>query len=175
MIGVPTRRWPIRLAVLAGVVLISAPVAVVSGMSTASATSQILNVSAQPVPGTDSLNGIACSSATYCVAVGADSGEGVIVPITDGVPGTPDMVPSTTSLKAVSCPNSNICIAVGYGPYTNPPEPTTTAGYVISISNGIWSNDWAVPGNGEPDAPDQVYLGPSGFSVGLASSCDRLI
>lgn len=95
------------------------PGSVGSGVAPASAVSQVVSDSAKPVPGAGSLNGVACGSATSCVAVGSDSGEGVIV-------------------------------------------------YVVSISNGIWSNDWAVPGNGEPGAPDQVSL----YSIGCyRSSC----
>jgi hypothetical protein len=151
----PRRSWRLTRLVLP-IAFVSATILLV--FASVAAAGPSINGTTHIVPGTTALNAIACGSQDFCVAVGSDSGEGVVVPVTDGIPGTPEAVPVTDALTAVSCPNSTTCTAVGYGPYSNPPEPTATAGYVIDITNGSWSNYWVVPGNGEPDAPDQVHL-----------------
>jgi hypothetical protein len=163
------KEWRSRSVAVAAALFISTPVVLVGGSATASASTRVVNAPAQVVPGTTSLNGIACHGHDNCVAVGSDSGEGVVVPITDGVPGTAEPVSATDSLTAVSCPTTTYCVAVGTGPYSNPPEPTQTAGYVVPITDGTPTGANVVPGMGMPGAPDQVYL----YGVGCisATSC----
>jgi hypothetical protein len=163
------RGWCSGPAALAAVLFISVPVALVIGSASASAAPRVFNAPAQVVAGTTSLNGIACHGHDNCVAVGSDDGEGVVVPITDGVPGTAQLVAGPDTLSAVSCPTTTYCVAVGTGPYSNPPEPTQAAGYVVPITDGTPIGANAVPGMGMPGAPDQVYL----YGVGCisATSC----
>jgi hypothetical protein len=70
--------------------------AVVSAPASASITTQA-------VSGSDSLNGVACPSATTCYAVGYNSSpEGVVVPITSGTPGSAVTVSGTDQLLGVA-------------------------------------------------------------------------
>ena len=112
----------------------------------------------QTVPGTSDLSGVACATSSSCFAVGSENEEGVVVPIDDGVPGPPQVVSGTDNLQSVTCISAQSCIAVGTGPFTFPPEPTTTAGKVVAIDNGQASIEAVVAGMGLPGAPDRVYL-----------------
>ncbi len=163
------RSWRTHLGALGAIMTISALVVVVGGSATASAGTGIVNGAAQVVPGTTALNGIACHGHNSCVAVGSEDGEGVVVPITGGIPGTPELVTGPSTLSAVSCPTITYCVAVGAGPYSNPPEPTQSAGYVVSITDGTPGGASPVPGMGMPGAPDQVSL--NGVGCSSATSC----
>ena len=67
--------------------------------------------------GVAELLGISCPSASSCEAVGATApnGEGVVVSISNGHPGSPDIVEGTKALLAVSCATAASCQAVGVG------------------------------------------------------------
>ena len=68
------------------------------------------------VPEATRLEGVACRSATVCVAVGGgSSGQGVVVTITNGVPGASYPVPGTTGLHSVTCMTPTECGSVGTG------------------------------------------------------------
>jgi hypothetical protein len=71
---------------------------------------------------------VACPTSTSCVAVGAGSSGGVVVPVTaDGIPGQASTVPGTSELVGVACPTSTSCVAVGdNGSNTNPHGMGTT-------------------------------------------------
>jgi hypothetical protein len=74
--------------------------------------------SAQIVPGSFLLEGVACPAAATCVAVGFDSsGQGAVVPLTvtsGGVtPGSAQAVAGTAGLSGVACPGATACLAVG--------------------------------------------------------------
>src|SRR4029078_7096465 len=56
----------------------------------------------QVIPDT-SLRGLTCFSPTSCFAVGSSNGEGVLVPITNGVVGPLQAVPGTVRLSDVTC------------------------------------------------------------------------
>ena len=95
------------------------------------------------VPGTYTVNGISCVDASRCVAVGTSAPGGVVIPVVDGVPGTPVVVPTTTELRALDCPSSTTCYAVGYETTSQSSEvavefPVTVAsdGSVTVGSNG---------------------------------------
>jgi len=73
-------------------------------------------------------NGVACSSALSCLAVGWDAYlEGVAVPISDGVAGSEVPVPAS-QLHGVICRATGICLAVGSG--------LDGGGVVIPLRNG---------------------------------------
>ena len=119
--------------------------------------------------GNQFLNGVACGSATFCVAVGADSGEGVVVPISGGTPGSAELVSGTVLLSAVTCPTATICIAVGNGQYSEYGN-TWWDGVVVEITNGVPGQAVVAPlGEGMPDAPDEMYL--NGVGCSSASAC----
>ncbi len=67
------------------------------------------------------LSGITCSSSTTCYATGAEMTAlsassnitGIIVPIDNGTPGTPQAVSGTALLTGITCPSSTTCYAVG--------------------------------------------------------------
>ncbi len=91
----------------------------------------------QAVSGTNlDLLGVACPTATTCVAVGENASfQGMVVPITNGTPGTAVVVPGTVGLEGVACPSATTCIAVGFG-----------SGVVVPITNGTPGTPQAVPG-----------------------------
>lgn len=89
------------------------------------------------------MSGIACWSPTTCLAVGESYGstvEGTIVPIMNGVPGTPVQVPDV-SLQAVSCAETT-CLAVGSGSVGN-----QYGGVAIPITSGTVGTPLIDPGN----------------------------
>lgn len=84
----------------------------------------------KPSPET-ALRGVACASTSACVAVGishSTGGSDVVVPILNGVPGTPHVVVGTYGLRGVACPSSSRCQAVGAG---------KLEGVVVPIVNGV--------------------------------------
>jgi large repetitive protein len=91
------------------------------------------------------VNAIACPTSSFCVGVGSYDGSagqvGMVVPITNGVPGTAETValPSganssqTTLVNSISCESSTTCYAVGsYSSQAHGGE-----GLVVSITNGV--------------------------------------
>ena len=70
------------------------------------------------VKGTVGLNGVACTSATNCYAVGdlqqPGTIRGAIVDVTSGRPGTPKLVIGANELNAISCTSATNCYAVGF-------------------------------------------------------------
>jgi hypothetical protein len=108
------------------------------GPSPASAATSVT-----PVPGTTELYETACPTSTTCYAVGTDSSEteGVVVPITNGIPGTPANVSGPNALHGVACPSAAICYAVGT---TSSPE-----GVVVPMSSGTPGAPESVPGTYE--------------------------
>lgn len=91
---------------------------VLIGLMTAPASAETSTVTS--VSGTTVLEDVTCMAPTSCVAVGwvrtpaTDALAGVIVPITDGIPGDAETVADATNLQGVSCLNTTNCIAVGY-------------------------------------------------------------
>jgi hypothetical protein len=159
-----------RLFVLGGIGVILGATTGVAGASTPGSPPSVLGGYVQVVPGTGSLNGVACSSPSSCVAVGSVAGQGVVVPIDDGIPGSPQTVSGADDLSSVWCSTAGSCIAVGTGPYRIPPEPTMDVGVVAGIKNGVAGG--AAPemiGNGLPGAPDGVS--PSGVSCTDRAHC----
>jgi hypothetical protein len=61
------------------------------------------------------LNGVWCSSASACTAVGGDAQSVPIAERWDGITWTQQTVPGDTPLSAVSCPSAQACTAVGGG------------------------------------------------------------
>ncbi|MDP9073090.1 MAG: hypothetical protein M3N98_02755 [Actinomycetota bacterium] len=124
------------------------------GPLTASPASASPTLVAQPVPGTQILRAVACSSATACVAVGdvsnatGDQSFGVMVPIISGVAGPAQAVPGLGELTGVACFGPTACVAVGSGSdaFGN------TVGKVVFITNGI-------PGAAQPVPGAAVLLG----------------
>jgi hypothetical protein len=109
---------------------------------------------AQVVSGTDAatqLEGVACSSATRCVAVGADNPTvgaadvGVVVPITNGIPGTAQVVSGTYWLIDVACPSATRCVAVAENGNASG-SGLGGEGVVTTITNGTPGTAQLVPG-----------------------------
>jgi len=73
---------------------------------------------AVPVKGTVGLNGVACTSATNCYAVGdlqqPGTIRGAIVDVNSGRPGTPELASGANELNAISCTSATNCYAVGF-------------------------------------------------------------
>ena len=86
---------------------------------------------AQAFPGVDLIN-LGCASPTSCFAVGRSNGEGLLMPITNGVVGPLQAVPETFILHDVACASATSCIATGFtGDF-----PAITA-VVVPITDGI--------------------------------------
>ncbi len=91
--------------------------------------------SPQAVPGTRILYGVACGSATSCVAVGLDfagsfpPGTAVVVPITGGIAGPPQHLPGAMVLRHVTCPSATSCFAIG--------RTNDVQGVLVPITNGV--------------------------------------
>jgi hypothetical protein len=90
---------------------------------------------------TTSLSAVACPTATSCLAVGGtvdnSIGGGLVVPITDGIAGTPQAVPNM-NLIDIACTSSTQCLATGVGIVS--PSPF----FLVPITNGT------------PGTPEQV-------------------
>jgi hypothetical protein len=56
---------------------------------------------------------ISCRTATYCVVVGSDSGEGAIVRVTNETPAPAELVSGAQNLNGVACFGTTDCLAVG--------------------------------------------------------------
>jgi hypothetical protein len=83
------------------------------------------------VPGTTLLVGVACATATDCVAAGQAGVQtsGVVVSITNGGPGGAQSVSGTNELYGTACSSTTDCLAVGVG-------NGATEGVVVPITNG---------------------------------------
>ncbi len=105
----------LRSALAAIALLGAALVPLALAATVAPASADTFNV--QPVPGIFSLAAVACPTATTCLAVGSGPGPngntGIVVPIINGVPGTPQTVPGTFGLTGVACSGPTTCVAVG--------------------------------------------------------------
>ncbi|HTT92319.1 MAG TPA: Ig-like domain-containing protein [Acidimicrobiales bacterium] len=117
------------------------------------------SVSPAPDQGTgyNQLNGVSCSSANSCVAVGfyspssTSTGGGprvLIETLANGswtlTPG-PALAAGSSYLEGVSCPSARSCVAVGY--YYN---GKGRRALVESLTNGVWTVDRS-PDNGSGD------------------------
>jgi len=98
----------------------------------------------QVIPDT-ALRGLTCFSPTSCFAVGGSNGEGVLVPITNGVVGPLQTVPGTIRLSDVTCTSATSCVATGY--YYLDAFPATAA-VIVPITGGIAGPPQSVPGVG---------------------------
>ncbi len=103
-------------SVLASVTLVGAAL-VPFALATTATPASAATVNVQPVAGTTQLLAVACPTATTCVAVGQGPGPtgttGKVVPITNGVPGAPQLVTGTNFLFGVACSGPTTCVAVG--------------------------------------------------------------
>jgi hypothetical protein len=115
----------VRLAaVLGGAILLAG----CGAASTSTPTSTLPGEPApRPVHDVAVLDAVSCATAARCVAVGATTvdGTGVVVPISNGVPGSPVPVTGTKGLFGVSCPTTAFCEAVGAGNGSGVAVPVT--------------------------------------------------
>lgn len=112
----------------------------------------------QTVSGASQLYGVACANTTDCYAVGYAAGEGVVVPIISGVPGTP--VAASAQLDAVSCPTISKCFASGINNVSH-------HGVVDTIS--ITSPSSPVPGSAVDAGAGLAELTSIGCATGSTS------
>jgi hypothetical protein len=90
------------------------------------------------MPGTNPLWGVQCVSVSSCVAVGTNSvdGLGVVVPVTNGDPGSVTTVNGTHSLQGVACESADSCLAVGLNiPGYKP------VGILAPVGTAVWSDN----------------------------------
>jgi len=130
---------------------------------------------AEVLPAYIALYGLACTSATGCVAVGdyyfrsyADGypyqNDGLVVPLNNGRFGEAQLVPGATDLYSVACADAGSCQAGGVENWAQPSE-----GVVVPITNGAL-------GLAQP-VPDTAPLGQAKF-LGIAcpapSQCEAV-
>ncbi len=127
-----------------------------------------------------SLDAVSCVSKAQCVAVGSmpipppsQTVVGVIVTITDGVPGPVVEVGSTLGLTSVDCVSTTTCYAAGTDPYAPPGAPyPNTGGVIVTIENGSAADIAGVPvPSYGPGMPGYAYLygiGCSGTTTCMA-------
>ena len=100
----------------------------------------------QQVPGTTTLNDVACSGPSTCVAVGRGGpGDAVVVPLTDGTPGTVQVLPVLPELTGVACADATTCLAVGSRGVPIPGQRPGMEGLLVPITNGIAGTPLGVP------------------------------
>ena|GEM_PF-3327994 len=127
-------HWPkLALAFISVVALVQAGVATVPQPVAAS------SISGSPVAGSYRLNGVACSSATSCLAVGVGQSGGLVVAVTNGVPGSVAEVAAASELNAVACPTATTCVAVGSS------SSSTGEGEAVLVVDGVPTVSVAVP------------------------------
>src|SRR5581483_5193779 len=85
------------------------------------------------LPSSAGLHAIACETATTCIAVGGMDANGLVVPIVNGVAGTPVKVKSGY-LAGVACTSSTACVAVGFKQRN---RTTFSQPIVLPITNGV--------------------------------------
>ena len=96
-----------------------------------------------PVPGTLTLSGVACVSGSACLAVGQSTTHlDVVVPVTNGTPGSAVVGSEHVQLHRIACVNVGSCVAVGGG--GEPPGK----GIVVPITNGVPGAAQSVSGTG---------------------------
>jgi hypothetical protein len=112
VLGIPA------ISSLAGIACASASTCYAVGTIPAGGVNVVLTITngvpgaIQPVSGPYGLAAITCADATTCLAVGATEDQGVVVPVTNGVLGSPQFVPDASSLSGVAC-SGDTCDAVG--------------------------------------------------------------
>jgi hypothetical protein len=98
--------------------------------------------------------GVACPTESTCVAVGENSTEGVVVVMTNGLPGPAQVVPSARVLYGVACPTATTCLAVGH-------DASGANGVVVPVTDGI-------PRAGESVSPGLLGIACPGPATCLA-------
>jgi hypothetical protein len=83
-------------------------------------------------------------------------GAGVLVPVTNGVPGLATAVVGTGQLNAITCPNETTCFAVGSGPFGG--------GLVVPVTSNIPGSAQSASGTG----------GLNGISCLNATTCEAI-
>jgi hypothetical protein len=158
-------RLAIPLAMVCAVSLTG--LAMLSGAMSAAATAgSASSIKVVDVSGI-TLSGVSCNTSSFCVAVGSESDEATVLPISHGTPGAAEIVSaagSFSTFNAVSCPDTTNCLAVGEGPSTSPQGPTT-AGIVVGVTSGTPGSVIDVLGPGTLGSPDEDYL----YGVGCTS------
>jgi hypothetical protein len=133
------------------------------------------SVQATPNPSsaTDSyLEGVSCSSASACTAVGSYYADGEDAPLAERWNGTAWSVQATPSpsgatdsyLEGVSCSSASACTAVGYDTTS-----TTGTGGDVTLAERWNGTAWSVQTTPSPSADPGSYL--SAVSCPSASSC----
>ena len=163
-----------RLAAVVGIAILLASC---GGNSSSSSTSTLPGVSApRPVHDVAVLDAVSCATAAECVAVGATSvdGTGVVVPITNGVPGSPVMVDGTKGLDGVSCPTTTFCEAVGAGNGTGVAVPVSSGkpGQPVPVAGTVALNGVSCPTGPLCEAAGRSAT--QGYVVTLTSPTDAL-
>ncbi|MCA1693478.1 MAG: hypothetical protein LC749_01405 [Actinobacteria bacterium] len=141
----PRRRRHLFRATLR-LALITATVGALMVTAAASPAAATTTTPAQIVIPNSYLYQVACASATTCYAVGgALSGPVEIIPITNGIAGTPQALPQGYALPTVVCYDATTCVA--YGGYTAPGSPRGTPPQPIQvvITNGVIGAPQPVP------------------------------
>jgi hypothetical protein len=148
----------IALTLVALASVLAAPIAAQTAAAQ-TAAAQSVPQAVRAVPGTEKLLGVACPTATSCLAVGDDFSSSpvqpVIIPLAVGAPGlpigatAPIQVPPDLALRGIACPGSGLCLAVGAGGTSDHgvvlslrPDGTALGGATAAIPAGDAGSDF---------------------------------
>ena len=106
----------------------------------------------------------ACASADTCFAVGGNTENGQLVPVTGGSPQATQNLPDVDELHAIACPATNLCFAAGTA---TDPNSGTDIGAVVTIQNGEPTSTSFV--DGANDVQD-LSCASTSTCVGVASN-----
>jgi hypothetical protein len=102
--------------IMAAAVVLAVPAAALPVLAVAAATNDNpAAASDNPAATSDSLGDVSCTSASFCMAVGSDSGR-TITQIWNGSTWTVTTLSLPGGMSGVSCLSPDACLAVGNGP-----------------------------------------------------------
>ena len=143
-----------------------------------------------PVGGGISLESIACETADTCLAIGtstaADSGQtdtnSEVIPISDGVPGTPVTVPApayatagySLTLTDLVCASSSTCYAVGNYLTGSGGPAGGSGGAIVMIVNGVPSQPQIITASAPEGYGPTNQLALTGISCWSSSGCEAI-
>ncbi len=133
------------------------------GQDTTATQGVFYNGNWQHVTGSSTLNKVACTSASWCLAVGEQGGggtPGVFSVISNGTAGAAQAISNVGDLTGVACWGTTSCVAVGTS------NSGVNSGVVVPIDNGVVGNITTLTG----DPLSGVACPSAGYCIGTGFS-----